>query len=72
MRYTITVGGTTVAELAADAQSSTASITCNGTTTAVAANADCFQLPWTSGATCAQNACDFGALPAGSAAATTN
>lgn len=67
-RYAITVGGTMVAELAVDAQSSTATITCNGTTTAVAANADCFQLPWASAATCEQHACDFGALPAASAA----
>ena len=71
MRYTITVGGNMVAELAVDPTSSTATVTCNGTTNAVAANADCFLLPWTT-ATCAPNACMFGALPSGSAAATTN
>jgi hypothetical protein len=70
-RYAITVGGNAVAELAVDPQSATATITCNGTATAVAANADCFVLPWMTAA-CMANACSFGALPAGSAAATTN
>jgi len=69
--YAITVGGNAVAELAVDPQSATATITCNGATSAVAANADCFVRPWMTGA-CMANACSFGALPPGSAAGTTN
>jgi len=70
MRYSITVGGNAVAELAVDPTSSTATVTCKGTTSAVAANGDCFLLPWTT-AMCTTGPCDFGALPAGSAAGTT-
>lgn len=64
MRYTITAGGQTVAELDAEAQPAT--VTCGGVTAAVTVNSDCFALPWTTKA-CGQGPCDFGALPAGAA-----
>jgi hypothetical protein len=70
MRYTITVGGQTVAELDAEAQPAP-TVTCRGVTTPVTVNADCFALPWTT-KTCGAGPCDFGALPAGAATDTTN
>lgn len=65
MRYTISFGGQTIAELDADAQPPT--ITCGGTTTPVEVNQHCFALPWTPAMTCGQGPCDFGPLPAGAA-----
>ena len=65
LRYTISVGGRNVAELNADTPGAPAAVTCNGTTTTIQENADCFRLPWTSAMACEQLPCDFGALPAG-------
>jgi hypothetical protein len=67
MRYTISVGAQTIAELDAESQAGTPTVTCAGTTVAVVMNADCPPLPWTAKATCESLPCDFGALPAGAA-----
>jgi hypothetical protein len=73
LRYTISVGGHTLAELNADTQGGATTVTCNGTTTEIEANDHCALLPWTATMTCDQGPCDFGALPPGAATdATTN
>jgi len=64
MLYTISIGGQSLAELDADTAGAPATVTCNGTTTTIQENADCFPLPWTSAMACEQLPCDFGALPA--------
>ena len=73
LRYTISVGGHTLAELNADTQGGATTVTCNGTTTEIEASDHCALLPWTATMTCDQGPCDFGALPPGAATdATTN
>jgi len=67
--YTISVGGQTIAVLAAESTTSPPTITCGGATGDIVVTPDCNWAPWadTNTLACGQGPCTFGAFPTGAA-----